>query len=377
MKLKILFLLIITSGLAIYAQDIDHHKNEDIPITDNNNYTYETVVDELSVPWGLEFLPDGSLLITEQKGTLIHFINGKKQIIEGVPEVYFRGQGGLLDIKIHPDYVNNGWIYITFSSTEGAEKGGNTSLMRARLDGNKLIDKQVLYKASPNTTKGQHWGSRIAFDNEGHVFFSAGQRGERDVNPQDITRDNGKIYRLNNDGSIPKDNPFVGIPNAKEAIWSYGHRNPQGMDVNPKTGTVWVHEHGPRGGDEINIIKKGANYGWPVITYGINYSGTEITEERSRSDMQQPLYYWIPSIAPSGLAFIHDTVQFQELNGNILVGSLKYNYLEALYLDENDKVIKREKLLADVGRVRNVKQAPDGNIFISVEGKGILKLVKK
>ncbi|MFD2828305.1 PQQ-dependent sugar dehydrogenase [Leeuwenhoekiella polynyae] len=369
----LVFLALLTTFLAC-GQNPKEVKANDIPITVSEAYSHEVIVPDLINPWGMAFLPDGSLLVTEKSGELIHFKEGVKTEISGVPEVYNRGQGGLLDIRLSPDYAKDNWIYITYSSTEGDEKGGNTALMRAKLSGNSLTDQEVLYKASPNTTKGQHWGSRIVFDNSGHVYFTVGERGERDVNPQDITRDNGKVYRLNLDGSIPSDNPFVGQANAKEAIWSYGHRNPQGMIINPETQEIWVHEHGPRGGDEINVIKKGANYGWPVITYGINYSGTDITDETKKEGMEQPLYYWVPSIAPSGMTLVTGN-KYPELSGNILVGSLKFVYLEALYL-ANDKVVKREKLLDGIGRVRNVVQGPDGLIYIGVEGVGIVKLIK-
>ncbi len=375
MKFKIIFLYTLLISCYSCAQVTENKKENDIPITESSAYDYEVIVPDLIVPWGLEFLPDGSMLITEQRGELIHYKNGQKQIIAGVPEVYYRGQGGLMDIKISPDYSKTGWIYFTYSSTEGAGKGGNTALMRAKLNSRKLTEKEVLYKATPNTTKGQHFGSRIVFDNQDHVYFTIGERGNRDENPQDIKRDGGKVYRLNLDGSIPSDNPFVGKENAMEAIWSYGHRNPQGMDINPTTGEIWVHEHGPRGGDEINIIRKAANYGWPVITYGINYSGTSITDQTSKKGMEQPFYYWVPSIAPSGMAFISSD-KYPQLKDNLLVGSLKFLYLEAVYIDKN-KVIKREKLLDGVGRVRNVKQGPDGSIYLGVEGRGILKLIKK
>ena len=367
--------LCLLMALGSCAQGNQEVKKNDVPISVNDAYTYEILVPDLINPWGMTFLPDGSMLITEKSGQLIQVKNGIQTEITGVPEVFDRGQGGLLDIQAAPDYDQNGWIYITYSSTAGAEKGGNTALMRAKIAGNSLIDQAVLYKASPNTTKPQHFGSRIVFDNEGHVFFTAGERGERDINPQDITRDNGKVYRLNLDGSIPQDNPFVGQENAKAAIWSYGHRNPQGMILNPETHEIWVHEHGPRGGDEINVIKKGANYGWPVITYGINYSGSEITDQTEKEGMEQPLYYWIPSIAPSGFAFV-TSAQYPDLKGAILVGSLKFVYLEALYLEDN-QVVKREKLLDGIGRVRNVVQGPDGFIYVGVEGVGIVKLIKK
>ncbi|MCL4147782.1 UNVERIFIED_CONTAM: hypothetical protein GTU68_009432 [Idotea baltica] len=323
----------------------------------------------------MAFLPDGSMLITEKTGELIHFKDGAKTNIEGAPEVYVRGQGGFLDIEIHPDYENNGWIYMTYASSEGEGEGGNTALARARLSNNTLIDFERLYKAEENTKKGQHWGSRIKFDNEGYLYFSIGDRGNRDVNPQDITRDCGKIYRLNDDGTIPSDNPFVDVENAKTAIFSYGHRNPQGMAKNPFTGAIWVNEHGPQGGDEINIIQKGKNFGWPVISYGINYNGTSFTDLTAKEGMEQPLFYWVPSIAPSGMAIVSSD-KYPDWEGNVLVGSLKFKYLERLIL-ENDKVVKREKLFEDIGRVRDVVQAPDGYIYVAVEGEGIVKIISE
>lgn len=336
-------------------------------------FDYEVVVEGIQNPWGMAFLPDGSILINEKSGEIIHFKDGQKQQITGVPEVYNRGQGGLLDITLHPDYEENGWIYLSFSSPEGEGEGGNTSIMRAKLEGNQLTNKEVLYKATPSTTKGQHFGSRIVFDKENYMYFSVGDRGAREENPQDITRDGGKIYRLNDDGSIPKDNPFVGEPNAKEAIYSYGHRNPQGMILHPETGEIWVHEHGPQGGDEINVIKKGANYGWSEVTYGENYGGGAISDETNREGVEDPIHYWIPSIAPSGMEFITSD-KYPYLKNNLLVGSLKFQYLEHLMLD-GKKVTKREKLIEGAGRLRSVTQAPDGTIYAGVEGKGIVKLV--
>lgn len=336
-------------------------------------YTTEVVVPELNIPWGMAFLPDSSILITEKDGRLIHFKDGIKHEIEGLPQVYVRGQGGLLDVKLHPNYEENGWIYFTHASSEGAGEGGHTALIRGKLDGTKLVDIQQLYKGEGNTKKGQHWGSRIEFDNEGYLYFSIGDRGNRDVNPQDITRDGGKIYRLHADGSIPKDNPFVDEKNAKTAIYSYGHRNPQGMVKHPKTGEIWTHEHGPRGGDEINIIKKGKNYGWPIISYGINYSGTTFTDITEKEGMEQPLFYWVPSIAPSGMAFV-DSKIYPDWNGSLLAGSLKFMYLERLIIKDNT-VIKREKLFEGLGRFRSVKLAPDGYLYVGVENVGIVKII--
>ncbi|MCL4140773.1 UNVERIFIED_CONTAM: hypothetical protein GTU68_037826 [Idotea baltica] len=315
------------------------------------------------------------MLITEKEGKLIHFKDGEKTTIEGLPEVYVRGQGGLLDIELHPNFEENGWIYFTYASPEGEDEGGHTALSRAKISGNMLVERQLLYKAGPNTKKGQHWGSRITFDNDGYLFFSIGERGNRDENPQDITRDGGKIYRLNDDGTVPEDNPFVNTANAKTAIYSYGHRNPQGMIKHPVTGAIWVNEHGPKGGDEINIIQKGKNFGWPVISYGINYSGTSFTEITEKEGMEQPLFYWVPSIAPSGMTYV-TSKNYPDWKDNLLVGSLKFKYLERLILEDNE-VVKREKLFEDIGRVRNVIQAADGYIYIAVEGKGILKIVSE
>lgn len=337
------------------------------------NYTLESVAEGIQNPWGMAWLPDGTLLVTEKSGILYQIKNGVKTEIKNVPAVYNRGQGGLLDIAVHPDYAKNGWIYITYASTEGEGEGGNTKLIRTKLQDGALTQIESLYKCGPNTTKGQHFGSRIVFDKAGYLYFSAGERGEHFVNPQDITRDNGKIYRLNDDGSIPKDNPFVGQKNAKEAIYTYGNRNPQGLAVNPITGDVWEHEHGPKGGDEINIIKKAANYGWAVVTYGIDYDGTSISSETVKPGIEDPIYYWVPSIAPSGMAFVTSD-RYPDWKGHLLVGSLKFQYLELVKLNGN-KIIGRQKIATDVGRLRNVAQGPDGYIYIGVEGKGILKII--
>jgi glucose/arabinose dehydrogenase len=361
-------------AFMLFSQ-MSYTQKEDTTINtpDKISYKTEQVVSGLDIPWGMAFLPDGSLLITEINGKLIHFKNGKKKEIKNVPEVYARGQGGFLDVELHPDYTKNGWIYFTYSASTGQGEGGNTALMRAKLKNGALADKQVLYKGSPNTTKPYHFGSRIVFDNEGYVYFGIGDRGDHFVNPQDITKDGGKIYRLKDDGTIPADNPFVDQAGAKTAIYSYGHRNPQGMTKHPVTGDIWENEHGPQGGDEINIIRKGINYGWPVISYGINYDNTILTDKTEMPGMEQPFYYYVPSIAPSGMAFI-DSDKYGDWKGNLLIGSLKYQYLERLILADN-KVIYREKLMPDIGRVRNVIMGPDGYIYVAVESKGIFKII--
>ncbi|WP_299890687.1 PQQ-dependent sugar dehydrogenase [uncultured Lacinutrix sp.] len=361
--LSLYFLLLFT--LNSCAQD----KN---PVNTKNSF--EVIVPDLNNPWGFTFLPDNSILINEKEGKIIHFKNKVKTEITGLPDIYVRGQGGLLDITLHPNYSENGWIYFSYASPKGENKGGNTAIMRAKIKNNTLVNKELLYKAEPNTTRGQHFGSRIVFDKNGYLFFTIGERGQRDINPQDLTRDCGKVYRLNDDGTIPNDNPFYNIKNAKKAIWSYGHRNPQGMELHPETKAIWTHEHGPKGGDEINIIKKGKNYGWPVITYGKNYSGTTITNETAKEGMEQPLHYWTPSIAPSGMAFISSN-KYGDWKGNLLVGSLKFSYLDRCVLKDG-KVIKEERLLDNIGRVRSIEQGPDGFIYVGVENLGIVKLIR-
>jgi glucose/arabinose dehydrogenase len=348
--------------------------NVKISTPDHTNYTIEVIVPNLEIPWGMAFLPDNSLLITEKEGQLIHFQNGKKTIIQNVPNTYVRGQGGLMGIAIHPNFDDNNLIYFTQSSSiDSDEPGGNTALYSAVLQDNALQDISLLYKAKPNTKKGLHFGSRVVFDNDGYLYFTIGDRGNRDVNPQDLSRDGGKVYRLMDNGEIPSNNPFVDDTSAKPAVYSYGHRNPQGMTKHPVTGDIWTHEHGPRGGDEINIIKSGKNYGWPKITYGKNYTGTTITKDKELPGMEQPLYYWIPSIAPSGMAFVYNSA-YEDWNGSLVVGSLKFNYLERLTLD-NNRIIKREKIANEIGRVRDVVLGPDGFLYLAVENKGICKIV--
>lgn len=338
-------------------------------------FTVEQVIGDLPAPWGMAFLPDGAILVSQRSGEFYYCKNGSKIAIKNVPEVYYRGQGGLLDLELHPNYAQNGWLYISYSAPSKDGAGGNTAIMRAKLKNNSLTDQQILYQATPYTTKGQHFGSRLEFDDQGYLYFSIGERGERDTNPQDITRDGGKIYRIFDDGRIPADNPFVDQKGAKTAIYSYGHRNPQGLVWNPWTKELWEHEHGPRGGDEINIIKKGKNYGWPKVTYGINYSGTPITDKTSMPGMEQPIHYWVPSIAPSGAAFVTSD-RYPDLKGDLLVGSLAFQYLEDLKLS-GKKVTGRFKLLEGMGRIRNVRQAPDGLIYVAIEGKGIYRLRPK
>ncbi|WP_144392582.1 PQQ-dependent sugar dehydrogenase [Pleionea sediminis] len=339
-----------------------------------NKYELKKVISGINVPWGMVQLPDGNFLVTERSGKL--FIADPKEnklaLVKGVPEVDTGGQGGLLDVELHPNYTKNNYIYLSYSSDEGEGWGAHTAILRAKLQDNELTESKVLYKGSPNTQGGRHFGSRLEFDKKGYLFFSIGDRGARDEFPQDITQDAGKVYRIKDDGSIPKDNPFVGNSKAKSAIYSFGHRNPQGMALNPDTGDIWIHEHGPRGGDEVNIIGKGKNYGWPKITYGINYSGTIITKDTHQEGMEQPVHYWDPSIAPSGMTFV-TSEQYPEWKGHLLVGSLKFGYLVLCKLDGN-KVVDTEILFKGIGRARNVKQMDDGYIYVATEGNGIIRI---
>ncbi len=339
------------------------------------NIRVDTVVSGLQTPWGMAFLPNGDMLITERSGELRITRNGQllEEKVEGLPEIYVRGQGGLMDITLHPDYEENGWIYISYAApASDGGNGGNTAIMRARLENNTLVDKEVLFKAEPNSTKGQHFGSRIEFDREGYLYFSVGERGQPS-NAQTLSNHSGKIFRLHDDGRVPEDNPFVDQKKAMPEIFTYGHRNPQGLALHPETGELWAHEHGPQGGDELNIIRKGNNYGWPEITYGINYDGSIITEDTAKAGMEQPVVYWKPSIAPCGMTFVKGDV-YPAWKGDIVVGSLKFQYLVRCELEGNN-VVHQEKLLEGAGRIRNVKQGPDGYIYVALEGTGIVKLV--
>ncbi|WP_340153609.1 PQQ-dependent sugar dehydrogenase [uncultured Marivirga sp.] len=334
-----------------------------------------TIADGLNNPWGMTWLPDGRMLVTEIKGEILIIegdkYNGKK--LNGVPEVYANNQGGLLDIQVHPDYESNGWIYFSFSKP--GDGGGSTAIMRAKLDGNNLVNKELIYESFPKTRSGVHFGSRIDFK-DGYIFFTIGERGEMD-NAQSVGNPFGKVHRLHENGDVPEDNPFVQIPDAVKSIWSYGHRNPQGMQFHPETGELWAHEHGPKGGDELNIVQKAKNYGWPEISYGIDYDGSIITDETKKEGMMQPVHYWDPSIAPCGMTFV-TSERYPEWENNILMGSLKFRYLNRVVLDEEGNYVKEEKLLEGIGRVRHVAESPDGFIYVAVEGPGkIIKLMPK
>ena len=343
------------------------------------DFKIEEVTSGLKVPWGMAAMPNGDMLITERYGALrLLQTNGElhPKPISGLPDIAAGGQGGLLDVAIHPDYATNGWIYLSFSSPKAKKepgRGANTALMRARIKKHQLVDQQLLFKALPNYSSGNHFGSRIAFDTDNHVFLSIGDRGGRDDN-QSLNNHRGKIFRLHDDGQIPSDNPFVNTKNAAPEVWSWGHRNPQGLARHPDTGEIWSHEHGPRGGDELNRILPGQNYGWPTITFGINYSGSKITDETARSGMMSPVTHWVPSIAPSGMVFITSD-RDPTWRNNILIGSMKFPQLHRLELLDG-KVASEEILLKGLGRIRAVEQGTDGYLYVAMETGGrIIRLV--
>jgi glucose/arabinose dehydrogenase len=310
----------------------------------------------------MAFLPDGRLLVTERPGRLRIIKDGAllAQPVAGLPPVEARGQGGLLDIALHPRFTENGWVYLTYTA-RGAG-GVGTEVFRARLNGDRLIDGRVIFRMLPKLEGGRHFGSRLLFDRAGFLYITLGDRGEQD-RAQRLEQHAGKLIRLKDDGSLPADNPFAGQTGARPEIFSLGHRNVQGAALHPASGRIWTHEHGPQGGDEINVLRPGVNYGWPVITYGVEYViGTKIGEGAEKPGMAQPLYKWVPSIAPTGMAF-YTGEAFPKWQGNLFVGSLKFGLLVRLSLD-GERVIGEERLLTGIGRVRDVRQGPDGFIYL-------------
>lgn len=328
----------------------------------------DTIATGFDIVWGMAFLPEGDLVATERGGKLYRIKNKKKQEITGVPEVLAEGQGGLLDVAISPNFKTNKLVYFSYSKPkkEGSKTLATTAVMCATLEGNTLKNQKIIFEALPYAPTRHHYGSRLVFDGKGHLYISVGERGNEKQNPQ-TTENNqlGKIHRINEDGSIPADNPFKDKAGKPTTLYCYGNRNPQSLAFNPWTNELWETEHGPRGGDEINIIKPANNYGWPLTSYGINYNGETITDKTQAPGITDPLLYWIPSIAPSGMAFLTSEI-YKPWKGALLVGSLRFKYLNLCYLDGN-KVVKEEKLLKNIGRVRDVRQGPDGYIYVSVE----------
>ncbi|MEO0897287.1 MAG: PQQ-dependent sugar dehydrogenase [Bacteroidota bacterium] len=323
----------------------------------------------LDIPWGMAFLPSGDMLVTDRGGKFFRMDKGGKlHEIANAPKVKAQGQGGLLDVELHPKYEENGWLFLSFSKPQGAK--ATTAVIRAKLQNDALVDVEEVFEGKPYWGTTYHFGSRIVFDNDGYMYISMGDRGKRDINPQGLDKHGGKIHRLNDDGSIPSDNPFIGQENVVPSIWSYGHRNPQGLAYNPETNTLWENEHGPRGGDEINMIRPGLNFGWPIISYGINYNGTTFTTLTAKDGMEQPESHWTPSIGVCGMAVITSD-KYPGWKGDLMSGSLRFNYVSRSVVKDN-KVVKEEIILKNIGRVRSVVMGRDGYMYVGVENPGAI-----
>jgi aldose sugar dehydrogenase len=327
----------------------------------------EAVAKGLVHPWALQFLPDGRMVVTERPGRmrLIDKAGRLSAPIAGVPGVAANGQGGLLDLALDPNFAANGLIYWTYAEPRGVDTNG-TTVARAKLvfegEGGKLIDVKVIFRQLPSGSGGLHFGSRLAFGRDGTLFVGLGERYQKD-RAQDVSNHYGKIVRITTDGATPGDNPFVGRADVKSEIWSYGHRNIQSAAIHPVTGKLWTVEHGPKGGDEINVPHAGKNYGWPVIGYGIDYSGAKIHEATAKPGMEQPIYYWVPSIAPSGMAFYTSAI-VPEWSGNLFVGALVGQHLNRLVLD-GETIVAEERLLTNLGeRIRDIRAGPDGALYV-------------
>ncbi|MEO8472583.1 MAG: PQQ-dependent sugar dehydrogenase [Chryseolinea sp.] len=341
----------------------------------NNAFKVDTLYKSFINPWGMAWLPDGRMLVTEKSGEILVFKDDKftGEKLSGVPAVFNTGQGGLLDIKIHPNYKENGWIYISYSKP--VEGGATTAVARFKLDGNKIIELKDLYEAKPFLPADFHFGSRIVFDKDNFMFVSSGERGTQ-PKVQELDNDHGKIHRFYDDGRIPQDNPFVNQKGAHGSVWTYGHRNPQGMVYDAVNDRLWEAEHGPKGGDELNLIEKGKNYGWPKTSYGINYDGTILTPDKELPGIENPKRYWVPSIGPCGITIVTSKL-YPEWNGNILVGALAFRHLARVELS-GTTYVGEEILLQDAGRVRCVAESPEGYLYVITEGPGLMmKLMPK
>ena len=349
------------------------------PAAQSSAVRVEVFAAGLEYPWSLQFLPGGRLLVSERPGRLRIVAAGGRisPPLAGVPRVAAIGQGGLLDVALAPDFATSARIVMSYAEPRGTASG--TSIAIARLvpegDGGRLDDVKILFQQMPAVSGGLHFGSRLAFARDGRLFVTLGERNQRD-SAQDTTNHLGKIVRIAADGSLPQDNPFYGQSSKRNEIWSTGHRNVQAAAIHPATGKLWTIEHGPRGGDEVNIPGKGLNYGWPLIGYGIDYSGAKIHESTSRDGLEQPVYYWRPSIAPSGMAFYTGTL-FPAWKGNLFVGALAGQALHRLVL-EGERVVAEEILLQDRGeRIRDVRQGPDGALWLLTDAANgrILRVV--
>ena len=355
---RLAFLLVVVSTLGVafpgHGQDFAS-KRERIRVS--------TIVTGLDHPWGLAFLPDGRKLVTERSGQLrIVEADGRLSApLAGVPTVYAQGQGGLLDVTLDPEFERNRTVYLSYA--EPGPGGASTAVARGRLENGRLADVSVIFRQAPKVQGSNHFGSRLVFARDGTLFVTLGERYAYRERAQDLSTDLGKIVRINRDGSVPRDNPFVGRAGVRPEIWSYGHRNVQGAALHPVTGVLWIDEHGAQGGDELNILRAGLNYGWPVITLGVDYDGSKIGEGREKPGMEQPIYSWTPSIAPSGMAF-YTADAFPNWRGSLFVGSLKFGLLVRLELN-GDTVTSEERLLEPIGeRIRDVRSGPDGRLYL-------------
>ena len=338
-----------------------------------------TIADGLVNPWSIAWLPNGDMLVTERPGRLRIVRNGKllPDAVPGVPAVRAVGQGGLFDAIPHPNFATNHLLYITFAKPNAEGNQATTTLIRGKLENDKLTNVETVFEAGPYAGTPGHFGARLVFDGKGHIFLSSGDRmappaGDIEHHAaQTLAHDHGKILRLNEDGSIPQDNPFVGRADVRPEIWSYGHRNPQGLALDPQTGNLWETEHGPQGGDELNYIRPGLNYGWPVITYGMNYGSGTAIGARARDGLEQPEAFWVPSLAPSGL-MIYDGDKFPQWKGQAFVGGLspQERQLSRVWFDQSrTHVAHREPLLAGEFRIRDVRQGPDGFIYLATDNQ--------
>ena len=365
-------LLIFVAAAAVslvsrYGMSVDGPRN-----TKAGTIKVETVATGLSHPWGLAFLPDGRMLVTERSGTLrLVSKDGKlSEPLSGVPKVVAMGQGGLLDVAIDPDFKSNNLVYLTYS--EPGEGGAGTAVARGKLGESGLDGVEVIFRQEPKVQGGNHFGSRLVFSPDGKLFVTLGERFTF-APAQDLTNDLGKIVRINPDGSVPKDNPFVGRTDARPEIWSYGHRNPQGAAIHPETGKLWETEFGPRGGDELNIPQAGANYGWPVVSWGSHYTGEDIPDPPTHPEFADAIYHWNPVISPSGITF-YTADAIPGWKGNLLIGGLSGQAIVRLTLD-GEKVVDEERIPMGA-RIRDVVQGPDGAVYaLTDEGNGeILRL---
>ena len=339
-----------------------------------HDYRVVTVAQGLEHPWSIAFLPGGDMLVTERPGRLRIVREGVllEEPVAGIPEVLAQGQGGLLDVVLHPDFASNRLLYLSYSKPLADSEGATTAVVRGRLENDRFTDVEQVFEAD---SRGRgHYGSRLAFDENGYLFITVGDRqvrpeGDLEAHPaQDLSNHHGTVIRLHDDGRVPTDNPFAGQAGARPEIWSYGHRNAQGLAIHPETGDLWINEHGPQGGDELNLIRPGLNYGWPVVGYGVNYrSGTAIHAGTHREGMEAPVHFWVPSIATSGL-LIYTGDRFPEWRGNLFVGGLSGQQLARLTLD--GQVVEQEETLHfGRGRIRDVRQGPDGYIYLAIDDR--------